>query len=127
VLLKKESIILVGGILVLMLAYQPIYVQAHAPSSITAEFSYNYDVLYVQVSHNVEDNSTHYIEEIDVFRNGDQIFNKTYDNQMSTTGMSDTFAIFLDEGDDLYIIAKCNEGGQATLSMVVGEITTSTD
>ncbi len=117
----------VGGMLFLMLAFQPICAQAHAPSSITAEYSYILHVLSVQVSHNVEDNSTHYIEEIDIFRNDDQVFNRTYDSQMSTTGMSDTFTIFLDEGDDLYIIAKCNLGDEATLSWVVGEITSSTD
>jgi len=123
---KKESIIPIGILLALVFSSMPIYALAHSPSSMVGSYDYNAQELHVTVTHNVEDTSTHFIQEIEVLRNGIHAANRTYSNQATTTGLEATFGISAEDGDIFEIIATCNLGGEITLDVVAHESASST-
>jgi hypothetical protein len=125
-IVKKESIISISIFLALVFFSMPIYALAHPPSAMVGYYDYNAQELHVTVTHNVEDTSTHFIQEIEVLRNGIHATNRTYSNQATVSGLEVTFGISAEDGDIFEITATCNLGGEITLDVFAYESTTST-
>ncbi|TFH05494.1 MAG: hypothetical protein E4H14_12630 [Candidatus Thorarchaeota archaeon] len=98
-------------VLTILLACQPIGVQAHSPESMTLEYDWETQVLTVYIEHHVSDPLTHYISEITVYKNSglNEVAYRDYENQTTTSGMSDTFEITTLHGDVLIVTASCIE------------------
>ena len=101
-------------------------VAAHSPSSMTLEYETGTQILTVIVSHSVSDSSTHFVDEIQIQKNGVSYTSRTYTDQDSTTGMSDTFSIDAVAGDVLRVEAFCNIAGSIVRELTVPDDTTST-
>jgi hypothetical protein len=114
----------VGGVLFLMLAFQPIYAQAHPLSSMIVSYNYEEQELTVTVARNDDSVTTGYLKEIDVLRNGVQVVNQTYLGPIESHTSTDKFSIAAEDGDVLNITAKFSVSGEISADIVVVEPTT---
>ncbi|MHA2160368.1 MAG: hypothetical protein ACXABE_15865 [Candidatus Thorarchaeota archaeon] len=85
-------------------------VDATEPSNIALVYDFGAQTLTVNVSHDVSNTKTHYIEEIKIVKNGFSVLNRTYVNQSYDWGMYDTFVVSTVVGDNLTVTVICKRG-----------------
>ena len=115
---RIRTVLLLTFILLVSTAYQPLHVQGHTPGPLTLEYDFETEILTASVTHVTENINTHYIYQIVVEKNSIQYTTRSYTNQSSISGMSDTFNVSSTAGDILRVTAKCIVSGQ-----VSGQIT----
>lgn len=93
---------------------------SHPPKSITINTDLKTKSIKITVNHEVKNTEEHFISEIKVLLNGQEIEKITYTKQ---TSASDEILILksddLKEGDKIEVIAKCNKMGQKKSEIVV--------
>jgi uncharacterized membrane protein YozB (DUF420 family) len=92
---------------------------AHAPEEMTLYFNDGLDLLTVKIRHDVKDRTTHYIESIQIHRNGIPIAEETYEEQPRGTFMV-RFSVDAGEGDVIKVLATCNLMGDIEREMEIG-------
>ncbi len=92
---------------------------AHAPEEMTLYFNDGLDLLTVKIRHDVKDRQTHYVESIQIQRNGIPIAEETYDEQPRSTFIV-RFSVDAGEGDVIKVIATCNLMGEIERELEVG-------
>ncbi|MHA2236129.1 MAG: hypothetical protein ACXABH_12425 [Candidatus Thorarchaeota archaeon] len=110
---------------VLILGYVQSPVAATEPENIVLTYNPGSQTLAVNISHDVANNKTHYIENIEIWNNELSILNRTYANQSYHWGMYDTFTVSTTAGDNLTVTATCKRGHSLTQWLIVSS-TTST-
>lgn len=124
----REVVGIIGFIMLIALIYQPISVQAHVPGPMTLEYDYDLQVLTVNVVHEVENTSTHYISQIIVYKYGYILEMENYNNQSSPYGVTETFDIEADDGDVFTVTAKCILSGEVSKNITItAPMTTESD
>jgi len=123
---KKKTLVLLGLFFLIVIAYQPVNVEAHPPGPITLAYDTDTDVLTVTVTHVTADVSTHYVYEIVIEKNSVVFTTESYTSQSSASGMSDTFNVPAVNGDILKVTAKCSVSGEASQQMTVSDTTLTT-
>jgi hypothetical protein len=98
-------------------------VDATEPSNITLVYDFGAQTLTVNVSHDVANTKTHYIENIEIQKDGFSILNKSYVNQSFNWGMFETFIVSAIVGDNLSITALCKRGHSLTQWLIVTSTT----
>jgi desulfoferrodoxin (superoxide reductase-like protein) len=87
-------------------------VYAHPPASIEAEYDASEKKLSVTVRHYVGEPTMHYIEEIRLLQNGQEIATRRFDEQASDSHQYATFTVPDTVASDIFSIeARCNIGG----------------
>ena len=110
--------------LVLVVAFvNPNPVDSTKPSDIRLTFDYGTQILTVNVSHYVANTKTHYIENLEILKNGLSILNRSYVNQSINWGMHDTFSVSAVVDDNLTVIAICSKGYLITSWLIVTSTT----
>jgi hypothetical protein len=102
-------------------------VEATPPAQIVLNYNEGTQTLFVNVTHAVPNPGNHYVEVIEVFKNSDLQFNRTYPNQEFNFGRNDTFAISASSGDNLTVTATCSRGDSLSKWIIVGGPTTATE
>ena len=100
-------------------------VSATEPSAVVLTYDPGSQTLAVNVSHDVANIKTHYIENIEISNNGISTLNRSYANQSYDWGMYDTFTVSTSVGDNLTVIATCKRGHSLT-QWLIATSTTST-
>ena len=95
-------------------------VTAHPPSKLNLNYDDIINELKVDITHSVTSDD-HYIDTIEIYINDIRYNILSYDNQSSRTSFSYNYNIIADEGDNIKIIAKCNQFGTLTRELTVGE------
>jgi len=105
------------------------FVSAHSPSSMTLSYDLDAQELTVEISHQVSDTSTHFVENIKVKVNGDPSVNQDYTSQPGNTFTYTYDTVQAEEGDEIEVTAICNLGGniQQQLTVTAGGGSTSDD
>ena len=98
-------------------------VDATEPTDIALVYEFGSQTLTVNVSHDVANPKTHYIETIEVQKNGLSILNRTYANQSFNYGVFDTFSVSTIVGDNLTVTAICKRGHFLTTWLIVTSTT----
>jgi hypothetical protein len=80
-------------------------------------------VLSVNVSHYTPNTKTHYIEQIEIEKNGVSVMNKTYDNQSLGYGVYETFSVSTAVDDNLTVTAFCSKDYTLTSWLIVTSTT----
>jgi hypothetical protein len=96
---------------------------ATAPSDIRLVYEFDSQTLTVNISHYVANTKTHYIETIEIQKNGLSILNRSYTNQSFNWGMYDTFSVSANVDDNLTITGVCSKGYSLTSWLVVTSTT----
>ncbi|NHJ48743.1 MAG: hypothetical protein FK733_13240 [Asgard group archaeon] len=102
----------------------PIIVEAHSPSSLQLSYNEETDTLTVQFFHQVPDNTTHYINKVEIWKNNILNITENYTSQPSTDNFNYSYIINATDGDELKVKATCNISGSLTRVLIVGETPT---
>jgi len=105
IVLRASAIILLTALS--LVSVSPLLAKATPPTQIVLNYNVDTQTLAVNVTHEVPNPGNHYVELIEVFKNGLIQFNKTYQEQEFNYGLSDTFTISASEGDNLTVTATC--------------------
>jgi hypothetical protein len=92
-------------------------VDATEPSNVALVYDFGAQTLTVNVSKN------HYIENIEILKNGLSILNRSYVNQSFDWGMYDTFSVSTVVDDNLTVTAFCSKGYSLTTWLIVTSTT----
>ncbi|MFW9957613.1 MAG: hypothetical protein ACFFCT_06045 [Candidatus Odinarchaeota archaeon] len=92
---------------------------ATVASDILLVYDYATQALTVNMSHYVANTKTHYIEAIEIRKNGISILNRSYANQSYNWGMYDTFNVPAAVDDNLTVTGICNKGYSLTRWLIV--------
>jgi len=117
----QRTLIIAITVLVLALPIVPVTATDITDTSLTYDF--NSQLLTVNVSHYTSNTKTHYVESIEIWRNGISIHNQTYVNQTNSWWEYDTFSVSASVGDNLTVVATETKGDSITRWLIV---TTST-
>jgi hypothetical protein len=103
-------------------------VTAHPASNVDLNYDLDNQKLNVTISHNTNDKETHYIEKVEVYKNGVTIIREDYTSQPSSNTFTLSFDISAVDGDVLKVETECSISGITDDSMTVkiGENGTST-
>ena len=108
IVLRTSTIVLL--IALSLVSVSPLLANATPPTQIVLYYYLDTQTLAVNVTHEVPNPGNHYVELIEVIKNGLFQFNKTYQGQEFNYGLNDTFTISALEGDNLTVIAVCTRG-----------------
>ncbi len=121
----RLQIITVGLLVILSLTvFNAPLVHATPPTEIDLDYNHGTQALAVNVTHEVPNPKNHYIQKIEVFKNGVFQFNRTYPEQQFNYGLNDTFTIIASSGDNLTVTATCSRG-QFLSAWIIASSTTS--
>jgi len=110
---------IISILVVLLLSYQVESAMAHSPASVSLSYSKESSMLTVSITHTVEDRTTHYISEIQIFVNNTLVNTTTYTSQPTNSQFSYNFTITAGAGAVIKSIVKCNVAGQTTKELTV--------
>ncbi|MFX1483834.1 MAG: hypothetical protein ACFFCP_11680 [Promethearchaeota archaeon] len=130
------SILALTMLLLISTGYSPV--TASEPSDMSLVYDYGLQSLSVNVSHYVSNTKTHYIDKIEIQKNGLSVLNRSYANQSENWGVYDTFSVSASVGDNITVTANCKKGysitrwliatsGTATNPPTTGTTTSTTD
>lgn len=92
---------------------------AHAPISITVSYNLETQDLRVTITHPVSDQTTHYIKEVKIEKNGVLYNTSLYDSQPDSNSFTYTYQINATTGDTIDVTASCIQGGSKTIQHTV--------
>ena len=93
---------------------------AHAAASVTAVYDKDESVLTVSFTHKVKDNSDHYIKEVVVTLNKNEIIRQQLSLQDSNDGGDLVYKINnLKVDDRLVITTTCNKAGKKSQTLII--------
>jgi hypothetical protein len=82
-------------------------------------YDYGLQTLTVNISHYVANTKTHYIETVEIHKNGISLLNRSYVNQSYNWGMYDTFSVPAHVDDNLTVTGICSKGYSLTMWLIV--------
>lgn len=113
--MKKQIIFSTLAVLVFSFS-----VMAHAPKKIKLSFDKATNTLTADIFHKVKDVDEHYISDIIIYINGEEVKTSTYEKQSEK--QNETVEITLEnvkEGDEIKLKAKCNKFGSKSSKIKV--------
>jgi len=114
---KQRTLIVAITLFVLTLPVVPV--SATDIDAMTLTYDFGSQILAVNVTHSVSNNKTHYVETIEIWRNGISVLNQTYENQTYLWGEYDTFSISASVGDNVTVTATELKGDSFTSWLIV--------
>jgi len=94
-------------------------VTGHPASNVDLEYDFDNQKLNVTISHNTDNTDTHYIERVEVYKNGVTIIEEDYTSQPSSNTFTLSFDISADDGDVLKVETECSISGKTEDSITV--------
>ena len=99
----------------------PTFTQANSPSNMVITYEASTTTLNVTITHNVADESTHFIESVTIKVNDSTVETQTYTSQPTTSTFIYQYTnINATTGDVIIVTAVCNISGQIEKSLTVG-------
>ena len=87
---------------------------AHPPSNMELEYMGGEGLLTVKITHRVGNPSSHYVEEVSVFKNGNLEIEEDYSEQDASNGGTYEYQLDAKNGDSIRVKAVCNRFGNLT-------------
>lgn len=117
--MPKKSLSLILGALFVLLTTGSAF--PHPPSQIIASFDPETHLLEIRIPHGVpEAKGDHYIAEVRVSRNGEEIIVQYLGSQFSPQEQKVQYLVIdAARGDTLTIYARCNKFGEKTVDLVL--------
>ena len=98
------------GVLALLAAVQIGAVRSHSPSSMNLSYDRDTNELTVRITHTVENPNDHYVERVEVRKNGSVVDN-SYTSQPSANTFTYTYNVSATTEDSITATAYCNRFG----------------
>ncbi|MFH1829719.1 MAG: hypothetical protein ABH871_02930 [Pseudomonadota bacterium] len=114
--MKKELFL----ILILTFFAIPLLVHANPPHAIHAKYDSVRQELNIIVQHPVTNPTEHFIKEVVIYKNGQEIKKEQFDFQTSRRNQSiPPIKIVANSGDEFRIVAICNKSGSGETTIQV--------
>ena len=97
----------------------PYTVCANAPSGMTVAYNLETQDLRVTITHPVNDQTTHYIYEVKIEKNGVLYNTSRYDSQPDLNSFTYTYQVNATTGDIIDVTASCIQGGSKTIQHTI--------
>ena len=94
-------------------------VLGHPASNVDINYNFNEQRLTVTISHNTDNKETHYIEKVEVYKNGVNFIDENYTTQTTSNTFTLSFNISANDGDILKVETECSLGGKTEDSLTV--------
>lgn len=112
--MKKIVLIMLMGTMMIFL------LNAHPASEVKASFDKNTSILKVDFTHKVDNESAHFVFDVEVKLNGKKAVKQELWKQESKEGGSVLYKLTdAKVGDKIQIITDCNKGGKKSETLVV--------
>lgn len=108
-LLRRSGINALAVVLLVLLLAVPVV--AHSPSQVLLAYDNLNQTLNVTITHTSSNIDSHYVREVAVQKNGDDILRKEYTNQTAKTTFSYNYPLNATSGDLLRAVAYCSISG----------------
>jgi len=97
-------------------------VMAHGASDVDLSFDEENSILTITVEHSVKDPASHYIDEIIVELNGEEIIKQSFSKQTDDNYQVVSYVIIdAKAGDEIEAITNCSKFGKKKAKITVGE------
>ena len=106
---------------VFLLAWFPVPGGAHSPKEIALSYDQAKKALEVGITHGVDDPGKHYIDAVEIKKNGKALSKTEYKSQPGEATFLYSFPVDAVPGDILEVKASCNKFGSKTVKMTVGK------
>jgi len=103
-----------------LISFFSVCIYAHGPKTLQLNVDLKNKSLKIVIDHNVKDTESHYISDVIISINGQEIDHKKFLKQ--TSSKSEVLLLNIEdmkEGDKIEVIAKCNKIGQKKNEIVV--------
>ena len=121
---KKRNLVLISlFILMIGLTINSTKITGHSPSNLTLEYGFSDQQLTALLVHSSADTNTHYIIDVDIWKNDVLVNSSSYTSQPSNSIFSYTYNISAIIGDILKVTTECNQGGTKTEQITVTDNT----
>lgn len=97
------------AVLLIFLLAIPVF--AHSPSGVLLAYDNLNQTLNVTITHTSSNTDSHYVREVVVQKNGDEVLRREYSNQTTTATFSYDYPINATSGDLLKAAAYCSISG----------------
>jgi len=97
----------------------PYTVCANAPSGMTVAYNLETQDLRVTITHPVNDQTTHYIYEVKIEKNGVLYNTSLYNSQPDQNSFTYTYQVNATTGDIIDVTASCIQGGSKTIQHTI--------
>ncbi|MEA2069762.1 MAG: hypothetical protein U9O98_00575 [Asgard group archaeon] len=101
----------------------PAFISGHSPSTMSLSYDLQTNLLEVNISHSVSNTDNHYIESVEIWLNDVLNRSENYDSQPTTNSFSYEYTILANIGDEIEVIATCNQFGSMTRTLTVTNTT----
>lgn len=95
-------------------------VRGNPPASMSLSYDVTTQTLTAQITHNVANPDTHYIETVEIRVNNTLVATETYTDQPTTSSFTYQISVSASDGDTIEVTAICNISGSITRSLTVG-------
>jgi desulfoferrodoxin (superoxide reductase-like protein) len=113
-MMKKIALAAVG---LFLFAFLPSGAQAHAPKSVDLDYDLSKQTLTVTIDHWALTPNVHYIEKVEIKKNGKVVDTAEYKSQPAQEEFSYTYNIPAQAGDKLDVTAFCSIHGSRTSTL----------
>lgn len=108
---KPNKIFIFFSVLFIAVTISSTPAIARPPSAIIMKYDLNTTVLDVEIKHVTVNVVKHYIRKVIIYKNDQEIFNKTYPRQPQPQGFEEQITVAAKVGDILHVKAFCSEAG----------------
>ncbi len=122
--IRQRKTLFVSVFLALTIFLQGTPVSAHEPFIHHIGYTYASHELTLDITHEVDNVTTHYIHQIVIEKNSEVVITRDYTNQNSTSGVSAVFIVEAGIGDILKATAKCVISGEDSMELNLGHVYT---
>lgn len=113
--MKKQILFSIIAILMISMT-----VMAHAPKKIILTFDKATSTLTADMIHKVKDVNSHYISDVTIYVNGEEVKVTTFQKQAEILNEEADFKLDgIKAGDEIKLVAKCNKFGKKAAKIVV--------
>lgn len=104
-----------------LIALCPLTAYAHAPGEVKLVYDMTAQKLEVTVTHDTFFPGFHYIQKIEIKKNGLSAGDYKYESQPTKSAFRYTYDVPAVQGDILEVTATCNISGSKTVKLTVGK------
>lgn len=116
---KKNRIMLCIYLFLVLLIFYPFQIKAHPPEDVILNYDLNNRTLVVNIAHITKSPDTHYINKVEITKNGKVFGTYNYRNQPTPSDFTMKYAVPAVEGDNLELIATCTLYGSKAVKIIV--------
>ena len=106
---------------VLLMAGFPALAGAHSPKEVALSYDQAKKTLEVRITHGVDDPMKHFIDQVEIRKDGKTISKVEYKNQPGETTFLYSYPVDVAAGDVLEVKASCSRFGSKTEKLTVAK------